>query len=209
MAYLGVTIRQLARSIGVSMDKIRALADTGYLRVSQRHIRPDKTRIHRAKDGSAHWPIIRLKDVAMRRPRTSVDNLRRLCKLYSIPITRDSCLGECLTPHNLHRLLTTQQSIRNPRHVDRISLLLWLCGLDTPNPMKAPLFEVVMEREARRVSKLPEPARTDAALLLLGRYRDAEEIANALHRGDRRERVERISKGEEFKKRMEKTAGIS
>lgn len=208
MPYKGVTVRQLARTIGVSVSRIRALADTGYLRVSQRDINPEKTRIARSKDGSAHWPIIRLKDVANRPPRTSMEGLRRLCRLYDIPITRDSCLGECLTPYNLHRLLTCQQSIRNPRHVDRISMLLWLCGLDTPNPMQSPMFDVVMEREARRVAKLPEPARTDAALLLLGRYRDAVEIADALHRGDRRLREERMAKGDKFRDSVEKAAGI-
>lgn len=208
MAYKGVTVRQLARTLGVTIDQIRALADTGYIRVSERNIRPEKTRIARSKDGSAHWPIIRLRDVADRPPKTSMDRLRRLCRLYDIPINKDSCLGECLTPHNLHRLLTCQQSIHNPRYGDRISMLLWLCGLDTPDPRQSPMFDVVMEREARRVAKLPEPARTDAALLLLGRYRDAVEIADALHRGDRRLREERMAKGDKFRERMEKAAGI-
>lgn len=202
-----VTVNQLSRASHIRVDQLRALIDAGYLRVAQKGLSPQTTRVAWVGD-LASWPYIRLSTIARRPPKTSMEALRRLCRLYDIPIMKDWALGEVLTATGVHKLLTCQRTIRYPQAVDRISMLLWLTGMDSPDPRRAPAFDVHMEKEARRVAKLPEPARTDAALLLLSRYRNAVEIADALHRGDRRLREERAAKGEKFRERLEKTAGI-
>lgn len=202
-----VTIEQLSVASHIRIDQLRALADAGYLRISKKGLSPRTTRVERIGD-LASWPYIRLSTIARRPPKTSVAELRRICRLYEIPIMKDWALGEVMTATGVHRLLTCQRSIRDPRVVDRVSMLIWLTGMDSVDPRRSPEFSLVMEREAKRVAKLPEPARTDAALLLLGRYRDAVEIADALHRGDIRLRAERVAKGDKFRERLEKAAGI-
>ena len=62
--------------------------------------------------------------------------------------------------------------------VDRQNVMLWLMGLDDPRGY--PRFNKHMEMEIHRIAKLPDPVRTEQALRLLLRYRDAESIVTAI-----------------------------
>lgn len=65
-----------------------------------------------------------------------------------------------------------------PWIVDRMSVVLWMIGLD--DHARMPMFNKRIEMEIMRIARLPDPARTEQAVRLVLRYRDAEEVAKAI-----------------------------
>jgi hypothetical protein len=63
------------------------------------------------------------------------------------------------------------------RVVDRISIVLWMLGLDKGYQ---PNFSLHVERRIMRIAKLPVVQRTEQAVKLIRRYRDAEAIVEAV-----------------------------
>jgi hypothetical protein len=94
------------------------------------------------------------------------------------------------------------------RIVDRISVALWLLGLDRHKYI--PRFNVHVECEIQRIVRLPPMQRMEQAIKLVRRYRDAEEIVEALTRarsGDiAAEEIKHLSAG--FKTRARWLAGL-
>jgi hypothetical protein len=96
-----------------------------------------------------------------------------------------------------------------PRVIDRISIALWLLGLDQGRYQ--PVFNFYIEREIMRIAKLPLIQRTEQAVKLIRRYRDAEEIVSAVSRiraGDAAA-IEIQIRSEKYKRRLALLAGIS
>jgi hypothetical protein len=96
-----------------------------------------------------------------------------------------------------------------PRIVDRISIALWLLGIDRGKYQ--PIFSLYIEREIMRIAKLPLIQRTEQAVKLIRRYRDAEEIVSAVSRiraGDAAA-IEIQIRSEKYKHRLARLAGIT
>ena len=96
-----------------------------------------------------------------------------------------------------------------PRVVDRISVALWLLGLNQGKYQ--PCFNKNIEMEIMRINRLKEPMRTEQAIRMILRYRDAEELVATLAKaraGDVASvRIKTLSRG--YKMRMARIAGIA
>ena len=96
-----------------------------------------------------------------------------------------------------------------PRVVDRISVALWLLGLDKGRYQ--PCFSQSIETEIMRIARLKEPMRTEQSIRMILRYRDAEELVATLAKaraGDVASvRIKSLSHG--YKVRMARLAGIT
>ena len=94
------------------------------------------------------------------------------------------------------------------RVVDRASILLWLMGLDVGRTF--PVFDIYIEMELQRIAKLPMIQRTEQAIKMLRRYRDAEEIVAALAKAGSNNvaaaEIKRLGKG--YKMEMLRLAGL-
>jgi hypothetical protein len=94
------------------------------------------------------------------------------------------------------------------RVVDRVSILLWLLDIDLGK--RVPAFNKYIEMEIMRIAKLPDPIKTEQAVRLLLRYRDAETLAAAIMRAGAAgiENVERLRKNKKLKRAIRRLAGI-
>ena len=94
-----------------------------------------------------------------------------------------------------------------PRIIDRASVMLWLLGIDNKY---IPVFNFHIEKELMRIAALDEPMRTEQALKMLLRYRDAETIVKAVAKirsGDvAAVEIQRLN--HKYKRKMEKLAGV-
>jgi len=107
-----------------------------------------------------------------------------------------------------YRVLKSNPPSKIPdRIIDRASVVLWLMGIDDKY---MPVFNRHIELEIHRIAKLPEPQRTEQALKMVLRYRDAETIVKAVSKmrsGDvAAVEIQRLS--ENYKRKMERLAGI-
>jgi hypothetical protein len=133
-------------------------------------------------------PLIRLEEIASHL-HTSIGRLHKLCAEATplpIPITMHPTFGELLSPASTRRLIdlvivthTHGRSDPPPICHDRISLLLWMCGL---HGRKRQTYSDSVEAEVKRISKLRDPERTMRALDLLSRFVDARMTAEAVLR---------------------------
>lgn len=161
--------------------------------------------------GTIHWPIIQLKTVCNRLPGTPLQiDIKRLCEKHGIKVVFDPMLGYIMNPIGVHRLLSVIQMKNHPGTTDRISLLLWLLGLDTPDVRKYPPFHKHLEEEIERIAKLEEPYRTEIALRLALRYRDAEQIAEVITKAKIKdvETLERKNRAAALKGKITKLARL-
>lgn len=94
------------------------------------------------------------------------------------------------------------------RVVDRVSILLWLCGLDEGTSY--PVFNKYMEMELIRIARLPELQRTEQGLRFLLRYRDAEAVMKAVARIRAEDMAAMLIQGksQQHKRKLEKLMGI-
>ncbi len=85
--------------------------------------------------------------------------------------------------------------------------MLWLLGIDNKY---IPVFNFHIEKELMRIAALDEPMRTEQALKMLLRYRDAETIVKAVAKirsGDvAAVEIQRLNY--KYKRKMEKLAGV-
>jgi hypothetical protein len=140
-------------------------------------------------------PLIRLYEISLL---LGIDDyptnaLLKLCATLDPPVTpityqytSKSEKGEyddLISPRDAHRLMKTiaekhnKQFRRKPAALDRVSLLLWACGLHTFVMKRPPPYSFTVEQEIKRIRKLKEPQRTIRAIDLLNRYMDAKVIA--------------------------------
>lgn len=87
-------------------------------------------------------------------------------------------------PSGVYNRIAKGQPGKHPptmiRVIDRASILLWLLDLD--RGARVPEFNKYIEVELIRISRLPDPQRTEQSLRLLLRYRDAEVIMQSVAR---------------------------
>lgn len=140
-------------------------------------------------------PLIRLYEISIliNDGEFTIPELRTLCASVKPPIVpvsyhpmkrdRDN-YDDLISPHNAHRLLrivakTRRNRIRSrpPDRLDRVSLLLWMCGFKPWQIQRGIPYSRTAEKEIKRIAKLREPHRTVRALDLMARYVDAKVIA--------------------------------
>lgn len=133
-------------------------------------------------------PLIRLAEIS-NLLHVSIPRLRKLCALATpipVPVTESLEFGELLSPAAAQLLIDRVIAIDTPREPpkchDRVSLLLWMCGLSGKvEPRRRPKpYSASIEEEITRIARLKEPHRTLRALDLLARFCDARVIASAL-----------------------------
>lgn len=110
--------------------------------------------------------------------------VRRLCLAYDIPIQDDPVFGELLTLASFYKLHTQLHTYRTPSRFDRQAMLVALMQVVDPEKYKQdlapPRYSKRLEKEIRRISKLPEPAKTEFALRLIEAMGDAKSVADCL-----------------------------
>ena len=95
------------------------------------------------------------------------------------------------------------------RLVDRISVALWLMGIE---PIKYyPSFSLHIEKEIMRIKSLDEPQRTEQAVRILRRYVDAETLVKAAAKmqSPDAETDRRLRKSEKLKHQITDTLGLT
>lgn len=132
-----------------------------------------------------HWPIIPLAWLILGRKSKSYQYRKQTvlvetCSALGIQPRHDTTLGYYVNPGEAYRLLMSMRADKFRLAPDRVSMMLWLCGLPPVNAGEIPPYDIVMQREAMRVARLKEPQRTERAIRLLLRYRDGKQIRDAL-----------------------------
>jgi hypothetical protein len=140
-------------------------------------------------------PLIRLYEISMLLDTETLTPhaLRKVCESADPPIPITTGIvghlryDDLLTPAHTHRLLKIVITKHNdrladrdsrPRALDKVSLLLWMCGLsNVPTLHKPPPYSRLIEREISRIARLKEPARTLRIIDLMARWTDAATIA--------------------------------
>jgi len=174
-----VSVYHLAKALMISPDVIKLLVEEGFLRVAHRGPNYLKTKIARSTYPTAQWPNIPLRWL----PRPGIlklNDLVELCRRHGISVAKDSCMGPVLGVKQAGKLMRLVQQITYPRAIDRYSLMLWLCGIEPVKLREIPAYLPLAEKEIRRVSKLPDPQRTEQAIRLLSRFREARKIVEVL-----------------------------
>lgn len=143
-------------------------------------------------------PLIALSEISQF-TRIKPLRLRSMCALAE-PEPISIGADDALTPNAAHSLLLRviehrkrKHIHRHPRAKDRISLLLWMCGLDGADQLarRPPTYAKSLDTEISRIARLPEPHRTAVATELLSRFVDASAIANGVRADLRRVRAQR------------------
>lgn len=130
---------------------------------------------------------------------------RRLCQSYGILVGSDGMMSVSAIVMFFRALNTYSRAAA----FDRIHLLLWAFSIDDECVRRPPpSYDVKLEAEVRRISKLDEPAKSMQAVLLLERFVDVEKIV-----GDGKcvAFIDRLRKaaGLQYKKRkLERPMGI-
>ena len=155
----------------------------------------------------AYWPIIRLRSILKRIPfHITMAELVRICRKNRIRYRVHPKLGYILNPDSTMRLMRVIQVMNHPYPIDRISILLWMTGLDDPDPRKMPRFSEQLEKEIMRITRLPDPMRTEQAVRMVLRWRDAEAVAKVLVSASK-EDVEQQAKWHQDRKEKDRLQG--
>jgi len=181
-----VTPNDLAITLRTTPKIVRSLIGTHITRIDHRHVEmptPSKLRWLRCMLGPLpERPLIALRDIAAR-TKVTVERLRDICancKPKPIPMHEDKVLGALVAPNHACELI--RQAMATRQSFDRISLLMWMCGLDMDVDIrrKPRPYAIAIEYEVRRLRKLRDPERTIQALRLLSRYVDAKVVAESV-----------------------------
>jgi hypothetical protein len=181
-----ITLDDLAVALHTTPKIVRSLIGTHITRIDHCHVEmptPSKLKWLRYMLGPLpERPLIALRDIAAR-IRVTVERLRDICancKPKPISVYRDKILGELVAPNHACELI--RQAMAARQSFDRISLLMWMCGLDMDvNIRRRPRpYALAIEYEVRRLRKLRDPERTIQALKLLSRYVDAKVVAESV-----------------------------
>lgn len=146
----------------------------------------------------------------------SMAALRVLCERTDIegdhlpiPIGDDNTL----TTTSLHRLVKRIAALSESRldhrggvplaSLDRISLLIWMMGLDEKVVARPPKYAAKIDTEIKRIARLREPSRTLVACELLTRFCDAKAVARAMFE------LKLPADAEKIEARLDKLTGIA
>src|SRR5580692_842917 len=121
-------------------------------------------------------PLIRLYEISMLLDTETLTPhaLRKVCESSDPPIPITTGIvghlryDDLLTPAHTHRLLKIvitkhndrlNERERQPECLDRVNLLLWLCGLNNVTMLRPRPYSRALEYEIKRIAKLREPHR--------------------------------------------------
>ena len=191
-----IPLSELARMLDVDAARLLPAIEHGYIRL----ICSDPPTVYEPPPAAVEWLGAMYQPIALR-PLIPIDmvasmenfrpiDIRNLCLGYDVPISSDPVFGEILSLSAFYKLHKHLHRYREPSRFDRQMLLvMFLHAADPSNYRKVvnpPEFSRKLEDEIQRVSKLPEPARTDAALRLWDALESAKKVAEcvAASRGD-------------------------
>lgn len=198
-----ITIRRLAWISKLRVPKFRALLDAGILEVVKKDVSIGRTVVKQPTPAKMEWikqmlkplnlrPLIRLREVAEMLGLRPID-LRERCSAKNLKFFRDPAYGELLTPQDVGRVLRAgivDTRVAGRWRFDRMSLLQFLTGDEWGREMRYKVlpYSVYLEREVKRIAKLPEPNRTLRAVALYEAFQDAKSLSKGLHRYWKREK---------------------
>jgi len=186
----------LAKKLDVDAARLLPAIEHGYIRL----ICSDPPTVYEPPPAAVEWLRMMYQPIAMR-PLIPIEmvasiehfrphDIRNLCLGYDVPISSDPVFGEILSLSAFYKLHEHLHRYREPSRFDRQMLLVMFLHAADPDHyrkvVKAPEFSRKLENEIQRVSKLKEPARTDAALRLWDALESAKKVAEciAASRGD-------------------------
>ena len=190
-------LNELAYQLKVPTDRLLPVIVGGYIKKvkdsyphNAKHIvveRPSSALIAWLKQmlrPMAMRPLLTLKEIAdiLGMKETA---LRNLCKTDKrIKFHRDPAFGELISPRNLFFLIKRLPKNHGAPSFDRARLLQFLTGNPVGTKMR---FQVLpysqqIEREIKRIAKLPEPYRTLRAIALYEAMEDAKTVLECLHK---------------------------
>ena len=180
-----ITIQALADRLSATPGKIHALISSGYLRSLS------KTEVALPPASVMDWlkgmvapiemrPLITMGELGDLASMT-IDDVRKLCVSYSIPISVDPCFGDMVSLSGALAFFKNLSIYSESAHFDRAHLLLWMMGIGKDKLNKSPIpYDQRLEMEIARIAKLREPERTMRAVELLGRFTDAQTLAQSV-----------------------------
>lgn len=192
-----IPLSELARKLDVDAARLLPAIEHGYIRL----ICSDPPTVYEPPPAAVEWLRMMYQPIAMR-PLIPIEmvasiehfrphDIRNLCLGYDVPISSDPVFGEILSLSAFYKLHEHLHRYREPSRFDRQMLLVMFLHAADPDHyrkvVRPPEFSKKLENEIQRVSKLKEPARTDAALRLWDALESAKKVAEciAASRGDR------------------------
>lgn len=97
----------------------------------------------------------------------------KVLALDPVPITN-------VTSRQVYNMASRIKQARRRYPISRRRIMMWLMNLELGDCTRQLPFDKTLELEVRRIAKLREPMRTEQALRLLLRFRDADEILRGL-----------------------------
>ena len=175
------------------------------------------------RDSPYQRDAVPLKPICLLRNKTLRTLLSRLCEEAGVVVRRGKCNRQIIHLVDVLPLLQYLGSQYRPARAlgfDRLSLVLWLSGLENElelfegkrRPRGQAGYARRLELEIHRIGKLEQPARTIAAVEFMNRLRDARSAVEAAREylkaeyGDLSET--RYAGGTEWWRDLEKLAGI-
>ena len=191
-----IPLSELASKLNVDAARLLPAIEHGYIRL----ICSDPPTVYEPPPAAVEWLRMMYQPIAMR-PLIPIEmvasiehfrphDIRNLCLGYDVPISSDPVFGEILSLSAFYKLHEHLHRYREPSRFDRQMLLVMFLHAADPDHyrkvVRPPEFSRKLENEIQRVSKLKEPARTDAALRLWDALESAKKVAEciAASRGD-------------------------
>lgn len=185
-----IPLQELAESLNVDPSRLLPAIKCGYIKV----VTSNPPVVYEPPPAAIKWlrsmyepilmrPFLEINMVAELED-IPVPDVRRLCLSYDIPIHMDECFGELLTIMEFRKLHVCLHHYKEPSRFDRQAMLVNLMRVADPETfnadLKPPPYSVRLEKEIRRISKLPEPRRTEMALMLWEQFSEAKTIADCV-----------------------------
>lgn len=181
-----ISLEVLAGELGVAPERLKPLLDRNYLKV----VGPSY--VVKPPPAAMAWLSAMMMPLPMRPflpsqmaadlTGCSVNDLRRLCLLYNIPLQDDPVFGELMSVSTFHRFFESLHHFREPSRFDRqalLGMLMEAVPLHKRASRKMP-FSKRMEKEIIRISRLKEPERMERALALWESISDAKTLVASI-----------------------------
>lgn len=199
-----ISLPDLAKDLCVDADRLPPLILEGYLRLAKSGLSLEDTFVERPPAGARDWlramfapvamrPMLPVRDAAKMLDMT-LDDLRKWCIHFNIPISMDAVFGELLSLKGFYQIEHGFYEIRNPLRTDRQALLVRLMRVNKMNATREAYlrrYDRRLEEEITRIAKLPEPQRTIQATAFWSAYQDAKIVGDSLGRkkGSKHEKI--------------------
>jgi hypothetical protein len=214
-----ISIKDLAKELGVTEERIYGLVNNGYLKTIRLGV------VGRPKEAGLVWlrqalgpvpfiPIIPVRYVGEmlgltdKGRKKKARQLKELILDHNIVVYIDPVLGEMMTISGFHRLFNSLFPWHLRSRFDRGMFFCLLSGLDAGDGVRfvAPRpYSEALEAELARVAKLREPLKSIRSMEIFEAYRDAKTLASIINKAVKtpvQERVENIMRS--MKRRMDR-----